>query len=244
MLAEKYLTELGFTMEQAQEFITLNVNQPEVIYNTAAQYGVNNRMLSEISGFSRNIVTDYFKNAGFISPELDRCILINYDLGALENLVAFNTREGILSNAALCDIVKPAVNKNYDYDSPFTPPNPKLQSSDSIYSSGELGVERIDNVPITNENVESLFYGTLINMFLALEQSELDQINAFSDTGNSEDFQTLLLGALNDIPESTSWSDEQLAELVTDEAIHIMDEFWNANLYGILDHSYLGLATS
>lgn len=249
MLAEKHLTRLGFTVEQATEFITANINQPKIIYETAAQYGVTTRMLSELSGYSRDIISGYFKDAGLTSTELDKAVLVNSDLGSLENLVAFNTREGILSNTALRDVVKPEIiERLYDYDSPisspFSSPNPALQLKDGVYSSGELGVENLDNVPANIENIESLFYGTLINAFLTLDNTEYNQINNFPSNGNPEDYQTLLLNALSESPPSIAWSDEQLAGYVTTEAINVLDKFWNASLYGVLDHSYLGLATA
>lgn len=243
MLAEKYLADLGITIQQANDFIDTNLGEPKRIFEVASQYGVTTRMLGEITGYSRDIVSRYFEDAGSSSTELDKSILINYDLGTLENLVAFNTREGTLSNEALRGVVKPEINKNYDYDLTFTSPNPPLQLKDGIYSSGELGVEHIDNISPTMGNIESLFYGTLINIFLALDQSEFDQIKAFPGNGNSEEFQTLLLNALNESPAPIAWSDEQLASLVENEAINILDKYWNATLYGVLDHSYLGLAT-
>jgi len=244
MLAEKYLADLGITIQQANNFIDMNLREPKKIFEAASQYGVTTHMLSEITGHSRDIVSGYFEDAGFSSTELDKSVLINYDLGSLESMVAFNSREGILSNTSLRAVVRPEINKDYDYDSPFTSPNPTLQLKDGIYSSGELGVEHIDNVSPTMDNIESLFYGTLINIFLALDQSEFDQIKAFPGNDNPEEFQTLLLSTLNESPAPIAWSDEQLASLVENEAINILDKFWNAGLYGVLDHSYLGLATA
>lgn len=48
MLAEKRLTELGFTLSQAIDFINTNINQPQIIFDVASEHGVNTRMLSEI----------------------------------------------------------------------------------------------------------------------------------------------------------------------------------------------------
>lgn len=244
MLAEKYLADLGITIQQANDFINTNLREPQKIFEAASQYGVTTRMLGEITGYSRDIISVYFEDAGFSSTELDKSVLINYDLGALESMVAFNTREGILSNTSLRAVVKPEINKNYDYDLPFTSPNPTLQLKDGVYSSGELGVENQDNVPAISENIESLFYGTLINAFLTLDNTEYNQIINFPSNGNPEDFQTILLNALSTSPPSIAWNDEQLAGYVTTEAINVLDKFWNASLYGVLDHSYLGLASA
>ncbi|MBY0474317.1 MAG: hypothetical protein K2Q13_04540 [Nitrosomonas sp.] len=246
MLAEKRLTEVGFTLDQAINFINTNISQPQVIFETAAQYGVNTRMLSEISGHSKDIVHEYFLNTGYdsatINTTLNTNLLVNSDLSALEILVSFNSREDILSNASLREVVKPVIDANYDYDGTFGPVNIS-QSNDGIYSSGELGVEKLDNVPTSSDNLESLFYGSLINIFLRLDQTELDQINTFPANDDPDEFQVLILDTLSATPDFLPWSDEQLADLVTDEAIDIMDKYWTSDLVGVLDHSLLGLAT-
>lgn len=247
MLAQKHLAVFGITVQQADDFIIANIDSPQIIFDTASQFGVTTRMLSEISGYSMDIVNDYFLAAGYssaaISTELNVSILINSDLRELEHLVSFNTRAGVLSNAALREVVAPVINTDFDYDATFGAVKPD-QSSDHIYSSGELGVEHLDNVPATNENIESLFYGSLINIFSALDESELNQINTFPGDRDSDDFQSLLLTALSETPASIIWSDDELTDLVTTEAIAILNKFWTNDLVGILDHSYLGLATA
>ena len=247
MLAEKYLTDLGITVEQANNFINANIGDPQRIFKTASEYGVTTRMLSEISGYSRDNVQKYFVD---VNPDwsklLDKSKLVNSDLGSLEDIVAFNTREGILSNASLRAIVKPKIDSlDYaNYDETFVSSFPDLQLKDSLYTSGELGVEHIDNIEAISENIESLFYGTLINIFSTLDESEFDQIIAFPDNGNSEDFQALLLAALKEPPIPIVWNDEQLVDKVTDAAVNTLEEYWTGDLFGILDHSYLGLATA
>jgi len=240
MLAEKYLADLGITVQQAKDFIIANIEKPEIIFKTASQYGVTTRMLGEITGYPRDAVQKYFPNTD-MGKLLDMSKLVNSDLGLLEDLVAFNTREGVLSNASLRAVVKL---KTDGYDQSFTSSNPDLQLKDSLYSSGELGVEHLDDIPATTDNIESLFYGSLINIFSALDASELNQIKAFPDNGNNEDFQALLLTVLSESPTTIAWNDSQLADLVANEAINILGKYWTNDLFGILDHSYLGLATA
>lgn len=247
MLAEKRLTELGFTLSQAIDFINTNINQPQIIFDVASEHGVNTRMLSEISGYSKDVVHEYFLNAGYdsatINTQLNTNLLVNSSLGSLESLVAFNEREGVLSNASLREVVKPVIDANYDYDGTFGPANLN-QSDDGVYSSGELGVENLNDVLATNDNLESLFYGSLINIFLALDQTELDQINTFPAGDDPDEFQVLVLEALSESPASVAWNDEQLADLVTDEAINLLERYWVSDLIGVLDHSLLGLASA
>lgn len=244
--AEKHLAKLGLTVQQALNFIVANVNadQPEVIYAAARQAGVTNAMLSEITGVSTTVIHDYFKAAGRDPVELDyTSLVVNFDLGSLETLVAFNDHTGILSNTSLRETVQPLLQFPEVYDSTWREAYP-FQKGDGIYDAEELGVGHLNDVPATDESIESLFYGTLINIFSALDESELNQIIAFPDDGNSEDFQVLLLEVLSETPSPVIWSDEQLADLVTKEGVDIIDEYWfsGSSLIGVIDHSYLGLA--
>lgn len=241
--AEEHLAKLEITMQHAIDFIDANIDQPGLIYSTARGFGVTINMLSEITDFTVSDIDKYFASNGHDSIELNyTSILINSELGALETLVNFNTNSGVLSNTALSDVVGPLLNEPLTLGFTFKPTY-KFQPNDGIYDAEELGVGHLNNVPATDESIESLFYGTLINMFEALDQTELNQINVFSNDGSSEDFQTLVLNALSESPSPAIWTDEQLAELVADEAVDIINKFWTNDLVGVLDHSFLGLAT-
>jgi hypothetical protein len=167
MLAEKRLSELGFTLSQAIDFINTNVNQPQIIFDVASEHGVNTRMLSEISGYSKDVVHEYFLNAGYdsatINTQLNTNLLVNSNLGSLESLVAFNEREGVLSNASLREVVKPTIDANYDYDGTFGPANLN-QSDDGVYSSGELGVENLNDVLATQIGFIDSRNGAVVHM--------------------------------------------------------------------------------
>ncbi|MCB1984290.1 MAG: hypothetical protein H6936_16345 [Burkholderiales bacterium] len=242
--AEEHLAKLGLTVQQAFDFIAANVDKPEVIYSAAFDAGVTNSMLNEITNISTSTINDYFSAADLPFQKLDyTSMLINFDLGILETLVDFNNNTGILSNSALRETVKPLVVDLYD-DS-FESVIPYLQPNDGVYDSDELGVGHLTNVPATSDNLESLFYGSLINIFKTLDQTELNQIQEFQNNdANQEDFQALLIESLSDAPENFTWSDEQLADLVSSEAAHVITTLWSGiEPVGILDPSYLGLAT-
>jgi hypothetical protein len=226
MLAEDHLIKFGVTVQQASEFIVANVEQPETLFYAALDSGVTTEMLSEITSNSSDVICDYFSSAGFDCGGLDdTSILLNSDTSALENLVGFNKNIGALSNDLLSENVQTQL---------FTPDILHFfwseanasQKIDGIYDAAELGVEHLNNIPASNENIESLFYGTLINVFSALDESELTQINEFPDNGNTEDFQTLFLDALNDIPEPVVWNEEAMFKLVANEASVIMNGFF------------------
>ncbi len=244
--AEEHLAKLDVTVQQANNFIVENIDNPELLFETARQNKVTNKMLSEITNFPTDAVQQYFSDTGFPSVKLDRTsLLVNYEIDTLETLVNFNTNTGILSTTSLSEAVRPMLNDPLDYDYTFDPIKP-CYTNDNVYDKEELGVGHLSNVPATNESVESLFYGTLINMFKALDESELNQINAFPNNGSADEFQELLFDALNESPTPSIWTEEQLAGLVTNEATDIIDKYWEQGnvLVGVLDLSFLGLATA
>jgi len=245
--AEEHLAKLDFTIEQASEFIFANVDQASVIFDVAEQYGVTTAMLSEITNFSTEIINEYFDNNQLNSIELNyTSLLVNSDLGELETLVDFNTNTGILSNTMLNEDVRSQLDNpnllDFFYDPVFFP---DFTQNDGLYDAEELGVGHLNTISATNENIESLFYGSLINMINRLDDSELDQIKTFPDK-SLEDYQILLQNSLNESPISDNRTDSQLAELVATEAANIIDPFFESSnlLVGVLDLSYLGLATA
>lgn len=255
--AESYLNSFGITVQQAVDFINSNIEQPGVIFEVAYEFGVTTTMLSELTNYSSDIVKDYFKAVDtndINGRSLDgKSILVNSDLGTLEKLVSLNSRTGNLSNDALKVGVQQILlndgNQQHQpfsvfYDPTFTPEFRDRQKN-GFYDAEELGIGDLENVSATNESLESLFYGSLINMFSMLDESELNQITALRKSGGTENYQELLLSSLQSASTSP-WSNEAMAELVQDEASYIIEKYWAHGevLVGILDHSYLGLATA
>jgi len=244
--AEEHLAKLDVTEQQALDFILTNIDQPEKIYSAAFNNGVTNAMLSEITNFSTTVIGNYFEIAGFDSNELDQTsMLLNSDLGSLESLVDFNSNSGNLSNTSLSETVRSSLDNQNLIDFFFLEIF-SFQTIDGIYDAEELGVGHLENVPATEESLESIFYGSLINMFSELDESELNLINKPSQNRNSEEFQMLLLDALDVSSLKGVRSDEELAQLVTAEAAKIIEAFFTGEsiLVGVLDHSFLGLATA
>lgn len=126
------------------------------------------------------------------------------------------------------------------YDFPFTARS-DFQLADGVYDADELGISRLGDIAATDENIESIFYGTLINMFSRFDQMELNQIKAFPESGNLNDFRVLLSVALNDAPPTFAWTDEELLDLVIDEAVYLHNHFIQDDFtVGLFDSSYLG----
>ncbi len=242
--AEAHLAKLGYSVQQANDFINANVGQAEIIFAAARENGVTTNMLNEISGHSTTVIREYFDAAGLNNKEVDyTSLLVNSDLGSLERLISFNERDGILSNSSLSDTVRSEINMPLNYDFTFVE-YADFQLNDGKYDAEELGVGHLVNVLAANESIESLFYGSIINSFLALDETELDQINTFPRSDDQEEFQLLILDALSESPTLITWSEEELVDLVTSEAVNIIDKYWESNLVGVLDHSILGLATA
>ncbi|WP_293005517.1 hypothetical protein [Nitrosomonas sp.] len=242
--AEAHLAKLGYSIKQANDFINANVGQAEIIFAAARENGVTTNMLNEISGHSTTVIREYFDVAGLNNKEVDyTSLLVNSDLGSLERLISFNERDGILSNSSLSDTVRSEINMPLNYDFTFVE-YADFELNDGKYDAEELGVGHLVNVSATNESIESLFYGSIINIFSALDETELDQINTFPRNDDQEEFQLLILDALSESPTLIAWSEEELVDLVTSEAVNIIDKYWESNLVGVLDHSILGLATA
>lgn len=240
--AEEQLAKRGVSIQQAADFITINIDQPEVIFAAARESGVTNAMLNEITNFPTEVITEYFTFNDLDPRELDNTsILFNSDPDSLENLVNFNNNIEVLSNSSLSEQVQSLLSFDGIYPL-FLGPIYTLQSDDKIYDTEELGVGHLNNVPATEESVESLFYGSLINLFSALDESELAQINEFSNKKeNTEEFRALLFEVLNDTPEPDVRTDDKMFELVTNEAASIINNHFNGDfkLIGVLDNVFL-----
>lgn len=245
MSAATHLAKFGVTVEQAYDFIIANVDQPEIIFDTAEEFAVTTAMLSEITQFSTAVISNYFASFNLDTGKLDEThILINSDPDALSSLVTLNTRTGILSNESLRGFVQQALNDPSQYDAVFGPQFP-FQDDDDIYDAEELGVITLSNIPATTASIESLFYGSLINMFLRFDQTELNQIVFFpvAERRGSDDFQAFVFEALSDISLTAPRPDDELAGLVVREAAILITELVeDSTIVGVLDQSFLGLA--
>ncbi|MBE7525825.1 hypothetical protein HS096_05930 [candidate division WWE3 bacterium] len=248
MSAESHLAKFGITLQEANDFIKLNIDKPEVIFDAGVAYFVSIPMLSEITKYSESDIVQYFESSGISHPTSlnNTRKLFNSDLGALEKLVDFDNKAGVLSTASLREKVQPLIGDPDFYPSyaPFFGPSAPFQIWDGKYDPEELGVNHLGEIAATTENLESLFYGTLINTFSRLDKGELDQINHFSPDGSHDNYKILLFDDISSTPSIIAWSDEELADLVIYDAARIINAFQTSDLPGILDGSFLGLAMS
>ena len=134
-------------------------------------------MLSEITGFSTDIISGYFASYGIDATELNsnsmnpdddssagKRDLLSPDMVSLANVISFNENTGVLSTAALRESITSFIGLEV-YNSRFEPNNFK-GSEDGVFTPEELGgITHLGNIPATRENLESLFYGTAINAY-------------------------------------------------------------------------------
>ena len=239
---QEVLTHYQITIDQAHEFILANIKQPDVIFDIAEQFGITTQHLGDITGYSTDIIRDFFSSYGLDTIDLDDIkILFNSELANGASLVQFNNHSDVLSTASLGSLVKADV-ELLDY-SEFFEPIFSYQKDDGFYTPDELGVSHLgNNVPATEESIESLVYGTLINIYAGLDDSELTALEGFShNASNINEYRALLTDALSD---PVNRSDEELANLIANETAVLIDEYWYGDVIvnGSLDLSLLGLA--
>lgn len=230
------------TVEQANGFIMANVNQPELIYDTARELGISTQHLSDITGYSTSIIKDYFESSGLDIYFLDQVrILFNSNLEDLDYLVDFDDKTGVLSTTSLEERVKASVDSSVYED--FFKSTFDYQAIDGNYSPDELGTNHVGNVPAQNTVIENLFYSTLVNQYMALDGLEVDQIIDFKLTNdNFDEYREMLHDALVDVPSTPYWDDEILAESIYKEAVNIINGHEDSVFIGKLDSTFLGLA--
>ena len=91
--AAQHLPTVGVTLQEAHDFIFSHIDQPSIIYNAAIDHGVTIAMLNEITGYSTNDISEYFKSSELIPEKLnDISPFINSDLGIFAHFVNFNNK--------------------------------------------------------------------------------------------------------------------------------------------------------
>lgn len=257
-LAQTHLATYGVTVQQAKDFILSNTSQPAVIFSTAKQFGVTTPMLSEISGFSTDVIRGFFASFGMNTDELNGVIppiipsghkLLPDNLASLSHLIVFNANAGVLSTDVLRANILPDAYEP-DYAAVFNPSNYQ-GASDGVFTAEELGIAHLSNLPATRETMESLIYGTLINAFRAIDESEIFQIVLYlnshpdptDDTVTSE-FITLMNDVFGDPSSDPVYRDDaQLARGVYQVTDGLIDDIMRNDFDDILITSLIGVTT-
>lgn len=114
---------------------------------------------------------------------------ISDDFLGLESLVTLNTNTGILSTASLrAAIVAQTGQAAYDYA--FDPAT--YDNGDGTLTASELGLTQFANLPATEETIESLYFGTMIEALQSIDGDEVLELNTYITAHQAE----LLSGSL------------------------------------------------
>ena len=222
MSASTYLGNLGISVQDARTFILSNLDNPALVFNTAAQYGVTNEMLGEIvGGYSADQVESFFNSHGFNGEQLDSAHpLLADDIVQLSGLFSLNNEGGMLSVAALREQVVAQTGLS-NYQAAFDP-NLYDGAADGVFTPTELGVSGLGTLPASIETIESLFFGTLITAFRSVDMNEavellyfLEANGAALDSGNlvvEAQFLGLLVNVFVDLAAPAVFSDSDIVE--------------------------------
>lgn len=190
--AAQQLAQYGLTVDVARQWIAANLSNPKTVFDVCKNGGIDSTMIAEIlnplaPGLNAATVESFFSSKGLNGSALKATPMVDLDAGKMELIskdlkdmswqISMNDNTGKLSTETLRKAVLKELSKS-DYDAMFDPKQYK-GSADGTFTSTELGVSGLDSFAATNANLESLFYGTLINCFKSLDQSEVDMFNWF-----------------------------------------------------------------
>lgn len=251
MSASTHLAQFGVTIAQAREFIFSNVENPGTIYAVSKQFGVTNEMLAEIvgGGFTAQQVSNFFTERGFDGPALgglpssgddssgggtsgggttppatDTDTLVPAELQAvLSALVTPNTRTGILSNAELRAAVLSQGVSQAQYNALFSPASLDDNGNGTLELS-ELGLTSGASFAATSDTLESLVYGSMLNLLERIDLNETLSLSNFVQTNAAglealnpttvQQYVNLLVGVFDDVANPPLLQGPQLRDSV------------------------------
>ncbi len=180
-----------------------NVSTPRNIFDVAKEFGLSNTDLAEIvgGGFSAFNVREFFSANGIESSPLDSApisfpqpsrsvprntSIIDRDAAQqpqIRDLLKFNTNEaGVLSSEALAREVISRVGIDKYVDT-FGPQR-YLGAQDGVFSSADLGgissLNGSTTTKATIENIQELFFGTVLEGFSKFDKAEFTALKQFT----------------------------------------------------------------
>lgn len=203
MNVSQLLQQHDITLQQASDWIQAHLDTPAVVYDTALQFGIDSTMLAEIvqpwvPGANAALVESFFAQHGLDAMALRYASMNDYtddgvtyvdddgassgflpgDLAALASLVEFNSNVGILSTASLRNTALEQITPDLYWG--FFDPAGYDMAGDGVLDAFDMGVPSWSGVAATPENIESVYYGTLINVFQSMDMAEMQQIIDFT----------------------------------------------------------------
>lgn len=237
--AAEQLAKYGISVAEAHAWIGARLEAPGEIFEVALQYGVTAGMLAEIMqptfpGLTAGEVVNFFNGQGFDGslllgggeqnpPPGGGGEVVPDDLIPLAHLFGLNNASGDLSTAALRNAVIAQVGRDA-YNELFDPSN-YAGHEDGVFTAAEFGLPGNASIPATMESLESLFYGTFINFYHAIDEQEIMEMMAFVEqnqaaleAGNEavlEQYIQLVIGMFQDPANPPIFPDEVLATVIT-----------------------------
>ncbi len=265
MNAAQHLAQFGLDMEIAREWIVANLHTPKTVYDVARAGGLTSSMIAEVlqplaADLNAAIVETFFSAHGFDGSALrgsGTSIIIEEhvapldddDLSALDWLFSMNTNGGVLSTSALQQAVLGKIGNPAGYYEIFNPVRYDGHE-DGFFTSDELGISGLPGFSATQANLESLYYGTLINTLRSIDHQELQQLKSFlssnqkalqkGDIKAENQLAVLMFEATKDPAHPSALSDTDIASILVEAtattAQIVGDKDWDIEsaLYGFL----------
>jgi hypothetical protein len=251
MSAATYLANYGVTVDQARDFIWSHIGQPQTILDTARQYGITNDMLGEIAGgYSGDQVKQFFSGNGMSAWDLDAQSVLPGDIAQFDRIVSLDTATDALSVASLRAQVVAATGQTL-YNAAFDPSR-FAGSDDGVFTVAELGTSKLGDVVATRENIESIFYGSIIRLAATIDADEFSQVTMFmqqhgsqmdTDPAVEQQFQTMMLGVIEDDAASPCFSPEQVMHAAIASGIAVVQALGQGQ-HGLFDELLTGFGVA
>ena len=253
MTAAELLAQYGVTVEEAREWIMAHIDSPETIYSTAQSFGVTSEHLAELvdpyfPGVTAGEVEAWFSSQGFDGSALESYVaelqsLVSEDMADLVGaIIHLNDETGDLSTASLrADVV--ALTGQSDYDT-FFDVTIYDGYEDGWFSASEIGILGLESFEATDENLESLYYGTLIHAFKAIDQQEIIELTAalenldedfVSDPQELAEYFDLLVGMFEDEAETPIMPDDVIRETIVSATAVAVGVVNTDDTFGLFD---------
>lgn len=266
MTASEQLEKYGLSVDIAREWIVDHIDSPQTIYNVAHAGGLSNDMIAEIlsplaPGLDGTAVENFFTSHGLAGGALNddnsandsnKAALLSDDMNSLTELVGMNTNDGILSTSALRQATQSQLDDTGWYAELFNPDN-YIGSEDGLFTAAEIGIPGLTTFAATSANLESLFYGTLINVMRSVDTDEVYQLYNFIAANQSaleagsetaaEQLSSLMIDAFQDTASSPAFSDNLISAAIaqgTAVAVELIGNSNDSSLFGDAFDNLLG----
>lgn len=232
--ASSVLAQHGISTAQAAQWIQAHLNDPALIQQATLSLGLDTTMLSEVAALLQPGITPAQIQQFFQSPPpqpepqpepepepWEGEVVFPSELLAI---VSLNHNTGVLSNANLRSIALQQGVSAERYDQLFSPQDIDW-NGDGTFSTSELGLSQLGNLPATSDTVASLLYGTMINVYHALDMQELMSIGNFVSTHGTDiaynpnspyvaQLESMMLNALSTPAAPPIMSDAEIANVI------------------------------